>query len=148
MSSLCSNPLRPNRARPLPAATTRTPKDTSPREITRKPSSAKAHITYRNYSKIIVFPPPSSFVHHHLSAMAGRNFLKEPLEGVETLHAMGIMHRDPRPNNMLDPQRWKEQEVRGSGEIQLVCLHAQLFFNFVSKVPSLRIYINGVEQCT
>ena len=29
------------------------------------------------------------------------HFLKEPLEGLKTLHAMGIMHRDIRPKNML-----------------------------------------------
>ncbi|KAF6230750.1 hypothetical protein HO133_000009 [Letharia lupina] len=37
------------------------------------------------------------------------HFLKEPLEGLKTLHAMGIMHRDIRPKNMLimsnDPPR-------------------------------------------
>ena len=37
--------------------------------------------------------------------MAGRNFLKEPAEGLKTLHAMGIMHRDLGPENMLDQQR-------------------------------------------
>ena len=37
------------------------------------------------------------------------HLLKEPLEGLKTLHAMGIMHRDIRPKNMLiisiDPSR-------------------------------------------
>ncbi len=28
-------------------------------------------------------------------------WLREPLEGIKTLHAMGIMHRDIRPKNML-----------------------------------------------
>lgn len=29
------------------------------------------------------------------------HWLREPLEGIRTLHAMGIMHRDIRPKNML-----------------------------------------------
>ena len=37
------------------------------------------------------------------------HFLREPLEGLKTLHTMGIMHRDIRPKNMLimsyDPPR-------------------------------------------
>ncbi|MCJ1391563.1 hypothetical protein MMC18_004427 [Xylographa bjoerkii] len=37
------------------------------------------------------------------------HFLREPLEGLKTLHTMGIMHRDIRPENMLimsyDPPR-------------------------------------------
>ncbi len=37
------------------------------------------------------------------------HLLREPLEGLKTLHAMGIMHRDIRPKNMLimsnDPPR-------------------------------------------
>ena len=37
------------------------------------------------------------------------HLLKEPLEGLKILHAMGIMHRDIRPRNMLilctDPPR-------------------------------------------
>lgn len=37
------------------------------------------------------------------------HFLREPLEGLKTLHALGIMHRDIRPKNMLimcnDPPR-------------------------------------------
>lgn len=41
--------------------------------------------------------------------LAKLHFLKEPLEGLKTLHAMGIMHRDIRPKNMLimsnDPPR-------------------------------------------
>ena len=28
-------------------------------------------------------------------------WLRQPLEGIMTLHAMGIMHRDIRPKNML-----------------------------------------------
>ena len=41
--------------------------------------------------------------------LAKLHFLKEPLEGLKTLHTMGIMHRDIRPKNMLimsnDPPR-------------------------------------------
>ncbi|MCJ1402329.1 hypothetical protein MMC11_005549 [Xylographa trunciseda] len=44
-----------------------------------------------------------------ISQPAKLQFLREPLEGVKTLHAMGIMHRDIRPKNMLimsnDPPR-------------------------------------------
>ena len=44
-----------------------------------------------------------------ISRPAKLHFLKEPLEGLKTLHAMGIMHRDIRPKNMLimsnDPPR-------------------------------------------
>ena len=107
----------------------------------------KAHITYRNYSRIIVFPPPSSFVHHHLSAMAGRNFLKEPVEGLKTLHAMGIMHRDLGPENMLDQQRdGRSRKFEGAATFSWFVYTLNSFSISVFKVPSWRIYINGVEQ--
>ena len=54
-----------------------------------------------------------------LSEDDARGVLLQVLEGVEVLHAIGVMHRDLKPENILVVKRWEGNALPKAGPLEV-----------------------------